>query len=295
MKKFVYLLSSIFLLAAGITACSSHDLYEDPEQPKSHQMEGQGENDTTDYSKETIPPVEANAEVKEFFENALKMVDGENDFFYNDECLHAEAPFSKCIVINDQKDFSGLYRGNKSIPKIDFNKYSLIVGVERIDFCGYYFNIIKQTVTSGNDGGTLTLYYQREASYCAWRHYTNVCYWGIYPKVMGETLKIKKIHVDSENEKFISSPYTGNPIPINLKETNDIPNSISSMFNKYKDGYPVCWVFEGKWSNENIYMFYSPLMSSFGEYYYKKGNKLNYDEVKVAISESSDWSCIYIL
>ena len=83
MKKLFYLLNGL-LLTAALAACSSHDLYEDPEQPKSHQMEGQGENDTTDYSKETIPPVEANAEVREFFENALKMVDGENDFFYDE-------------------------------------------------------------------------------------------------------------------------------------------------------------------------------------------------------------------
>lgn len=293
MKKQVYLLSCLFLLTAGFAACSSHDLYEDPEQPKSHQMESQGENDTTDYSKETIPPVEANAEVKEFFENALKMVDGENDFFYDDKNLHGTECISKCMIVNDQKTLEQLYRGKGKLPNIDFNKTSLIIGLQRFNQESYDIDKIK--LISNNEKAQLNLYTQLNSKFNPF-YYTNRSYWGLYPKIQASIISVNVIK-DSDVQQFTDLPFYDGQVPVKLKELSELPKWLVNSINYYQGNVeraPYVMICQGEYNGETIYLLYNPLNSCvLCDIYDSNGKTLTLSENK--FNSTTNWSLIYIV
>ena len=130
MKKLFYLLNGL-LLTASLAACSS-DYDDPPEQPNSHQNEvsvdsvdiTQDEGASKDYT--VISTVPVSEEVKAFFDEALPYLPD----------LHLEvSPFSfqsnansEFYVINNEKELQNIYKGEKTLPQLDFENNTLIIG-----------------------------------------------------------------------------------------------------------------------------------------------------------------------
>ena len=166
MKKFVYLLSSIFLLAAGITACSSHD--DEPEQPTTRQNETPV--DSTDYIQYGIlKPVEQSSEVTSFF----------NRNIYKWFLTNIEEGVDTCIVINNAEELKAIYSGKEGIPSIDFINYILIVGKASMP---YGYRVCSQSLSIDGQKSTLNITYDWPLGTGSVIINSDMPYWGVYPK-----------------------------------------------------------------------------------------------------------------
>ena len=192
MKKLVYILSCLFLLSTGFAACSSD--YDEPEQPNSHQDEmpvdsaavDPNNNPSAEYRVITTVPV--SDEVKAFFDEALPMTDiyfNDVDFAsveFNLEPEHIIPAYPVYVVFNNEDEMKERYLGEKDLPKIDFEKYTLIIGdcflgnstilesfsIEVHKYFDYNEFVIKTTSATQGHGG------------CA-----HSCFWGLFPKIDG--------------------------------------------------------------------------------------------------------------
>lgn len=290
MKKTIYLFGTL-LLTAALAACSS-DYNDPPEQPGTHQMD-EAENDTTDFTKETISPVEASTDVKEFFENALKMVDGENDFFYDDENLHGAECISKCIIVNNQKTLELLYRGKGKLPNVDFNKTSLIIGLQRFDQESYDINKIK--LISNNEKAQLNLYTKLDSKFNPF-YYINRCYWGLYPKIQANTISVNVIK-DSDVQQYTDLPFYDSQVPVELKEQSELPKWLINSINYYQDNVeraPYVKICQGEYNGEALYLLYNPLNSCvLCDIYDSNGKTLTLSEKE--FNSTTSWKLIYIV
>ncbi len=132
MKKLFYLLNGL-LLTAALAACSS-DYDNPPEQPDSHQDSvdiTQEEGASKDYT--VISTVPVSDEVKAFFDEALPPPDVygnilETDFYMDTEQYSDHAGWPVYHVINNMEELQQRYLGDKVIPEINFNDYTLIIG-----------------------------------------------------------------------------------------------------------------------------------------------------------------------
>ena len=137
MKKPIYLLGTL-LLTAALAACSS-DYDDPPEQPNSHQNEvpvdsvdiTPEEGASKDYT--VISTVPVSQEVKTFFDEALPPPDVygnilETDFYMDTEQYSDHAGWPVYHVINNMEELQQRYLGDKVIPEINFNDYTLIIG-----------------------------------------------------------------------------------------------------------------------------------------------------------------------
>lgn len=188
MKKLVYILSCLFLLSAGFAACSS-DTDDPPEQPSSHQNEtpvdstvinnNSSKVDSTG-SYTVISPVEVSEEVKAFFDEALPYLPD----------LHLEvSPFSfqsnansEFFVINNEKELQNIYKGEKTLPQLDFENNTLIIGQLLMPRESFHLEAIYIRVYG--DGNVLTIQtWEPPYQYSALYH---MYFWGIFPKMSEE-------------------------------------------------------------------------------------------------------------
>ncbi len=143
MKKLFYLLNGL-LLTAALAACSS-DYDDPPEQPNSHQNEvpvdsvdsTQDEGNSKDYT--VISTVPVSEEVKAFFDEALPYQLEKPSWFIIDELR--DENYYVCHVINNTAELKSKYVGNRQLPNIDFNKYTLVLGQAFIG-CSMTFDFI---------------------------------------------------------------------------------------------------------------------------------------------------------
>ena len=185
MKKLVYLLSCLFLLSAGFSACSN-DYDDPPEQPNSHQNEvsvdsvdiTQDEGASKDYT--VISTVPVSEEVKAFFDEALPYLPG----------LPIElSPFlfqsnvnSDFFVINNEKELQNIYKGEKTLPQLDFENNTLIIGQLLMPRESFHLEAIYIRVYG--DGNVLTIQtWEPPYQYSALYH---MYFWGIFPKMLEE-------------------------------------------------------------------------------------------------------------
>lgn len=183
MKKLFYLLGTL-LLTAGLAACSS-DYDDPPEQPDSHQNEvsvdsvdiTQDEGASKDYT--VISTVPVSEEVKAFFDEALPYLPD----------LHLEvSPFSfqsnansEFYVINNEKELQNIYKGEKTLPQLDFENNTLIIG--QLPMSGGSF-LEAIYIRVYGDGNVLTIQtWEPPYRYSALYH---MFFWGIFPKMLEE-------------------------------------------------------------------------------------------------------------
>ncbi|MBQ6195209.1 MAG: hypothetical protein IJK43_12460 [Prevotella sp.] len=183
MKKLFYLLNGL-LLTAALAACSS-DYDDPPEQPNSHQNEvsvdsvdiTQDEGASKDYT--VISTVPVSEEVKAFFDEALPYLPD----------LHLEvSPFSfqsnansEFYVINNEKELQNIYKGEKTLPQLDFENNTLIIG--QLPMSGGSF-LEAIYIRVYGDGNVLTIQtWEPPYRYSALYH---MFFWGIFPKMLEE-------------------------------------------------------------------------------------------------------------
>lgn len=178
-------LLALFLLTAGLAACSS-DYDDPPEQPNSHQNEvsvdsvdiTQDEGASKDYT--VISTVPVSEEVKAFFDEALPYLPD----------LHLEvSPFSfqsnansEFYVINNEKELQNIYKGEKTLPQLDFENNTLIIG--QLLMPGGSFHLEAIYIRVYGDGNVLTIQtWEPPYQYSALYH---MFFWGIFPKMLEE-------------------------------------------------------------------------------------------------------------
>lgn len=129
-----------------------------------------------------LPLSETASDIAEFFETATTIEEGMRCQIVFPESTLEEGLADTCFVINDQAQLTSLYTGQKTIPVIDFAKYTLVIGRAYMPNSGYsltYYDI------SVNDR-TLNLYIEEESS--GFDAISFDYYWGLFPKFEGDGL-----------------------------------------------------------------------------------------------------------
>ena len=184
MKKLFYLLNGL-LLTASLAACSS-DYDDPPEQPNSHQNEVSV--DSVDITQDegaskddtVISTVPVSEEVKAFFDEALP---------YLPDLPIELSPFSfqanansEFFVINNEKELQNIYKGEKTLPQLDFENNTLIIGQLLMPRESFHLEAIYIRVYG--DGNVLTIQtWEPPYQYSALYH---MYFWGVFPKIEKE-------------------------------------------------------------------------------------------------------------
>ena len=161
MKKYV-LFISVLVAATWLCSCSSDD---------------------DDFNPNAIQPVSlTDGDIVDFFN-----IDGKKfsiPFFMDDDFEN------RVYIINSRQELADVYWGDKELPAIDFDKYTLIIGQQKMPCLGFYItkkelvpdeNGLQLTIYARNDGEILSLMIQR------------LYFWGLYPKLSQTTITVKDI------------------------------------------------------------------------------------------------------
>lgn len=122
--------------------------------------------------------VEINQDVIAFFENELPSDyhSGPTNFIFHED--DGDPWQNVCVLVNSNEELSRIYTGSRSLPSIDFSRYTLAIGRVVLPDSGYSFESANLKSTSdpqmdvylsSKGGGYMTL---------SLRYF-----WKIYPKV----------------------------------------------------------------------------------------------------------------
>ena len=120
-----------------------------------------------------IFPVSASEDVEFFFESHLPPSDyshSNTSFNFGEE--------TECFVINDVDDFKAVAPESVTLPEIDFDKYTLIIGQVVMGNPGYRF------VSQSIHADTLKVVYKNLGGASPARM-TSFYFWGLYDKLPG--------------------------------------------------------------------------------------------------------------
>ena len=176
-KRLFFSLPLLLVLMLGNTGCSSDDEYVT-------KVVVDEEDDDDPNVIATFRKSKADKDVADFFASELpisyQMKKGK-PFNWNVKLNAGADESDTCIIINDQSDFSLLYRGEKPLPQIDFNSQTLIIGWKPSDAVS---DIEKLVLRKENEGYSLdlcTLRY-KEYAYLVETFTCYICFWGVFPK-----------------------------------------------------------------------------------------------------------------
>ena len=141
--------------------------------------------------------------VVEFFQTELPEVHSSSEnysrhttsFFYDPEAngLGSVDPENFFCVINSRQELADIYLGDKELPEIDFDKYTLIVGQQIMPFLGFYVG--KKELVVDNDRLVFNLYARHDSnddSLLALM-YQYLYFWAVYPKLSQKAISINVI------------------------------------------------------------------------------------------------------
>ena len=163
MKKIYYRLSIMLILLMTMSSCSGDDAKSNGDIPIP------SEGDVSD-------------EIAAFLKSHY-VLDSEYEAFF------ANTNDNKYYVINSQSDLDKLYTGKAPFPAINFEKYTLIVGLQMMPQS--YYTILRQELLPQGDGYTLNLYLpELECAYPAFQH---LFFYGVYPKLNTNNITVSVI------------------------------------------------------------------------------------------------------
>ncbi len=176
MKKYV-LFISVIVAATWLCACSSDD----------------NDNDFDDFNPNAIQPISlTGGDIVEFFNSELPEMHSGNDnykmsipFLMDDDNYNNEVH-----VINSRQELADLYVGEKELPAIDFDKYTLIIGQQKMPSLGFY--IVKKELEPKENGLQLTIYARNDSELLS-TMIQRLYFWGIYPKQSQTAITVKVI------------------------------------------------------------------------------------------------------
>ena len=117
-----------------------------------------------------VLPVSASEDVEFFFESYLPQSDSHSNIGFNfDE-------ETKCFIINDVDDFNAVAPESVTLPEIDFDKYTLIIGQVVMGSPGYRF--VSQSIHTD----TLKVVYKNLGGVSP-TIMTSYYFWGLYDKL----------------------------------------------------------------------------------------------------------------
>ena len=184
MKKMSWAAIALMMATAMIVGCSSDE----------------DEDDNIDDN--IIMPVNvADGPVAEFFKTELPERDSSSDdyrqtksFFFDPETLGGVGISENFFyVINSRQELANIYLGDKELPEIDFDKYTLIVGQQIMPFLGFYVG--KKELVADNDRLVFNLYARHDSNddsllSLALQH---LYFWAVYPKLSQKTIEVNVI------------------------------------------------------------------------------------------------------
>jgi len=175
MKKVILFLG--VLLSFGIlSACSNDDEFDNSTNDSSQE-------DSKD-TKKVLNPIEEGdgfAAIFEFFNSEMPFSTYSKSFFVSypqNENVGEEV----CKIINSTKELESIYSGDKDLPEIDFQQYTLVIG-QIIMPAGGYKCVKQELVNITRDSShVLNLYVENIYEYkpCV---ITPLYFWGLYPKI----------------------------------------------------------------------------------------------------------------
>ena len=177
MRENVLLCIGVVLMAlVGMSSCSSDD-----------------ENDNN------ISPVDVNdGPIAAFFKTELPERHSDSEyylitrsFFFDPETLGGVQIEENIVcVINSRQELAEIYQGEKELPEIDFDKYTLIIGQQIMPYHGFY--VAQKDLSAGDNGLVLTLYARNDDELLSCAH-QNLYFWGLYPKLSQKMVSVNVV------------------------------------------------------------------------------------------------------
>ncbi len=135
--------------------------------------------------KTILPETNLSVQIISFFESTLPTTGESNCFFLSENS-------DIYYLINSKEEFKAIYSCDNELPDIDFALYSIILGQKRMP--NSYYSVVEQNIKE-TDILELNIFVQLPSD-GVWPAFSNMYYWGIYPK-----LPNKKINVNIINRK----------------------------------------------------------------------------------------------
>ena len=190
MKKFVQIFSVLIVLA-HLCACTS----DDEPNPNESIIQPVSVVDEQNPNESIIQPVSVvdevittffNSEIPELhiYENYKRS----ESFFYDPDTYGGKEILKNLVyVINSQQELADVYIGEKALPEIDFDRYTLIIGQEIMPFLGFY--VAKKELLANDNGLVLSLCAINEGEILptAVQH---LYFWDLYPKLSQRNISV---------------------------------------------------------------------------------------------------------
>ena len=149
-----------------------------------------------------IESVISDDSVTAFFDAELTEYPQSKSFFYDSIFVYDSVfvgmgiPMENTVhVINSREELVSIYKGNRELPLIDYNKYTLIIGLQRMPCLGFY--LVEKKLVKCDDGLHLRIRARNDAEMFP-AEIQGLLYWGLYPKL---TLPLVSIDVTEERPK----------------------------------------------------------------------------------------------
>ena len=127
--------------------------------------------------------------ISDFFNSELPSdTDSKSFFIVSNQKIEEDI----CKVINSREELQAIYSGDKVLPEIDFQCYTLVIGQTMMPALGY--RLVKQElITNAMDqSSVLNLYVKNIYEYKP-AMIAPLYFWGIYPKMDLSVIKINVI------------------------------------------------------------------------------------------------------
>ncbi len=180
MKKSIFIFM-LMAFAVGFTACSSDDGVNEP-------IENVEEMDSSQGTRAAITPAtDLDESIVEFFNDVSLQENGTRHFMqpYEDK--------NTCLLFNSEEELAASYTGSRTLPKIDFSKYTVIVG-QRVGskmFC----EITSHMIHEEEDGLVLDLFITDYSDiYNTTTEPLIHGFWGVYPKLDAKTVSVREVY-----------------------------------------------------------------------------------------------------
>ena len=189
MKKFVQIFS-VLIVFVYLCACTSND----EQNPNENFIQPVSVVDEQNPIESIIQPVSVvdevittffNSEIPELhiYENYKRS----ESFFYDPDTYGGEILKNLVYIINSQQELADVYTGEKALPEIDFDRYTLIIGQEIMPCLGFY--VAKKELYADDKGLVLSLCARNEKEILptAIQH---LYFWDLYPKLSQRNISV---------------------------------------------------------------------------------------------------------
>lgn len=177
MKK-LSVLMSMFLAIGLFSACSNDE--------NEIVMNGNSDGDVTNL----ISPIDKGDgydEISSFFNSEFSST-GSNVFL-----VGLDKDEDQYRIIKSREELKAIYSGDKELPEIDFQQYTLIMGWKVFPEGGHVL-FGQQAISISEDLLMINLYVNHlDAGYCVLEE---ICFWALYPKCQAKEVSINVVEVE---------------------------------------------------------------------------------------------------